>query len=74
MTNPAPKSRRPTREEVRWAIVRLILGQVQVVGATAGLVLLFETGLSAATLGIFAVTTLATVVSKLLFRKSDRSR
>ena len=66
------KGQPPTREEFRWAIVRLILGQVQMVGATVGFFLLVTTGVNAAVLGVVAVTTLATIVSKLLFRKSDR--
>jgi hypothetical protein len=48
-------------------VVRLVLGLAQMVGAVAGACLLFRTGISGPTLRVIGVTTLLTVVSRLLF-------
>jgi hypothetical protein len=50
-----------------WVVYRLVLGLAQMVGAVIGACLLLQTGISGATLGAFAATTLLTVMSRLLF-------
>jgi hypothetical protein len=62
------------KREVAWAIVRLILGVTQTVGATAGLVLLIGTGASRITFEVAAVTGLFTVLSRILFRRPETER
>ncbi|ODU25211.1 MAG: hypothetical protein ABS95_00325 [Verrucomicrobia bacterium SCN 57-15] len=52
----------------KWAIVRLILGQAQVIGATATLVFLIQTGESALTIWAAIVTAVLTLSSLLLFK------
>ena len=59
------------KREIAWAIVRLILGVIQIVGATAGLVFLIGTGASRTTLTVAAVTGLFTVLSRILFRRQE---
>lgn len=59
----------PTASEVKRAIVRLALGQIQMIGAVVGLYLLLSVGVSALSVGVVAATTLATIISKILFRK-----
>lgn len=58
------------KREIAWAIVRLILGVIQIVGATAGLVFLIGTGASRITFAVAAVTGLFTVLSRILFRRT----
>ncbi len=50
------------------AVVRLVLGQLQIIGATAGLFLLAQAGVTDWTVGIVAATGLVSVASRLLFR------
>ena len=57
----------PTDAERKWAIVRLVLGLAQVVGAVVSLALLIRTGATAEALTAVAVTGLCTTVSVLLF-------
>jgi hypothetical protein len=54
-------------KERRWAILRLFLGTVQIVGSTASLVLLILTGVNVWSLSGVVVTGLFTTVSVLLF-------
>jgi hypothetical protein len=56
-----------------WVVCRFILGLAQMVGAVVGVCLLFQTGISGPTLGTFAVTTLLTEVSRLLFKSHSTS-
>jgi hypothetical protein len=63
----SPPGRPPTRKEWWWAIVRLALGQLQIVGAVASVCLLLQTGMNERSLTVVAVTCLATTVSVLLF-------
>ena len=60
------------KREIAWAIVRLILGLIQIVGATAGLVFLIGTGASRITFAVVGITGLFTVLSRILF--GDRRR
>jgi hypothetical protein len=55
------------RREVRWAIVRLVLGQAQMIGAVVSAYLLISTGMNEVSLGAVVVTCLCTTVSVLLF-------
>ncbi len=49
------------------AIVRVVLGQVQIVGAIVGLCLLLKTGLSRLTVGVIVATGVVSLVSRFLF-------
>ena len=53
-----------------WAIVRLILGTLQV-GATMGVVFLLRTGVSSLTIWAVSITALFTLTSLMLFRKRE---
>jgi hypothetical protein len=50
-------------------MLRLVLGQLQMIGAVASFVLLAATGLGAATLVAAASTTMLTLTSRWLFRR-----
>lgn len=63
----AMQTRAPSVQERRWAILRLFLGTVQIVGSTASLVLLMLTGVNVWSLTGVVVTGLFTTVSVLLF-------
>ena len=54
-----------------WAAVRVLLGLSQIMGATATLYFLVETGASVLTLLGTGITGLLLLVSKLLFRDRD---
>lgn len=56
-------------QERRWAVHRLILGQLQIVGAVAGAILLLQTGVNTPSVTVIALTSLVMVISRLLFRK-----
>jgi len=62
-----PPSKPPTPEARRWAVVRILLGTAQVMGATVSAYLLLQTGTNQWSLGAVAVTGLLFAVSKLLF-------
>ena len=64
----APAGPNPTASERRWAVVRLILGQLQMMGAVVSFVLLLQTGINRLSLGAVVVTSLLTGLSLLLFR------
>ena len=53
----------------RWAIVRLILGFLQMAGAAFTLALLLETGVNKFSLAAVVATGLLTTISVLLFGK-----
>ncbi len=57
------------KSDIAWAIVRLILGFIQIVGATAGVIFLIGTGASRATFVTVLATGFVTLVSRLLFRR-----
>ena len=63
---PVHKSEHPTSR--RRAILRLAFGQLQVMGATATLVLLLQGGVTAPAIWAAALTAAATLTSILLFR------
>ena len=54
--------------ERKWAVVRIALGILQVIGATATVFLLLKTGTNTLTIGAAGVTTALTLTSILLFR------
>jgi hypothetical protein len=56
----------------RWAVVRIVLGNLQMFGATAGIVLLALTGMNPVTVTVFAITAALTVTSLLVFRDPPR--
>ena len=57
----------PSRPETRWAIVRLFLGQAQMIGAVMSFILLIQLGINEWSLGAVVLTCLCTTVSVLLF-------
>ena len=73
---PPPKSEQnggpPTSREKAWAVVRLVLGFAQMMGATVSVYLLIELGVVPLSLGSVVVTPSLTTLSVLLFgrRKS----
>lgn len=52
----------------RRAILRLVLGQCQVIGATVTLILLIREGVTPAVLGVATITGLLTITSVFLVR------
>lgn len=60
--------------QVKRAWLRLLFGQLQIIGATAGLVLLFQTGVNAWTIGVVAATGVVSIISRLLFRRSPAAQ
>jgi hypothetical protein len=62
----------PDDSERRWAVVRIVLGQAQMIGAVVSLVCLLQTGMSALTSGAISITVACLVVSLVLFRKRDQ--
>ena len=58
----------PKRHQRRRAVLRIVLGQLQIIGATVGLLLLLGTGVSGWTAGVITGTGLISLVSWLLFR------
>lgn len=56
-----------------WALVRLVLGCLQMAGAVTAIVLLVQIGVTPLSLGVVVITGLCTTVGVLLFG-SDRSR
>jgi hypothetical protein len=63
-------SGRPTSNERRWAVVRIILGTAQVMAATVSAYLLLRTGTNEWSVGALIVTALLVALSKWLFRGS----
>lgn len=54
---------------VAMALLRLVLGCLQMAGAAVALVLLFRDGLTTAVVQLFVATTAITALSLLLFRR-----
>ena len=54
-------------KEKAWAVVRMILGLAQMMGAVGSFYLLVQTGMSVLSLGAVAATCLLTTMSVLLF-------
>ena len=52
----------------RWAVVRLVLGQAQILGATMTMVFLLQTGESRLTYWTAGVSALITLASIVLFK------
>jgi hypothetical protein len=71
MADPNPP-RQAADQARKWAIIRLILGQSQVAGATATLYFLITTGESAYTLWTALVTALISGLSICLFKLRKR--
>ena len=62
----------PTIRERAWAVVRIILGLGQMIGAIVSVCLLIEIGINEWSLGMVVGTCLLTCISVLLFgRKKD---
>jgi hypothetical protein len=57
------------RQEVRWAIVRLILAFIQIAGATASVILLISSGINLFSVTAVAITGLFTLLSRILFSR-----
>ncbi len=55
-------------KEKTFALVRIVLGTGQIVGATVSLVLLLRTGINGPSVSVTVFTGLLTLTSKLLFR------
>lgn len=64
----APVPPEVRRKQLAWAVVQIVLGQAQMIGAVAGLYLLITTGVSELTLAVCAVTGLCTLISRLVFK------
>ena len=65
---PLSSSTKQTRpSERRWALLRLVLGFLQVFGASLGVGLLVQTGVTRVSLLVVTLTGLCTTVSVLLF-------
>lgn len=63
-TTPAKSDR---AREVRWAILRMFLGTAQIAGATCSGALLLSLGITKVTVGAVVITSLLTLVSRVLF-------
>jgi hypothetical protein len=59
---------RPEKPSKRGAVLRIVLGRLQVIGATVAVSLLVTLGVSPLTVGVAAVTLFLTPLSKSLFR------
>jgi hypothetical protein len=64
----ASDSLKANRDERKCAVLRLILGQLQIIGATAGLYLLVKTGVSRETAIVVGITLLVSITSRIIFR------
>ena len=60
-----------SRHERRIAWGRVILGQLQIVGATCTLVLLLRIGVTALTIWTAVLTAALTVASRLIFKEKE---
>ena len=56
------------RDQRKRAVLRLILGQLQIIGATAGLCLLVKSGVSRETAIVVGTTLLISIASRIIFR------
>jgi hypothetical protein len=57
----------PAPAERRWAVARIAVAQLQLIGAIVSAILLLCTGLSEFTVGAFTFMTVAFVAGRLLF-------
>jgi hypothetical protein len=55
-----------------WAVVRLGLGTLQIVGATTGAILLLRSGVNTVSVGAAVITGIVTLTSLLLFREKKQ--
>ncbi len=67
-------TKHPDEASLRRGYSQLLLGQIQIAGATAGLVLLLSTGVNEATVSVVLVTLLATVASRVAFHSTHFGR
>lgn len=63
-----PDHRPATAEERRWAVVRIVLGTAQVVGAAASVTVLAQAGVNGLSVGLTIATALVMLFSIYLFR------
>jgi len=70
---PGASSTRPS-SGTAFAALRLGLGLAQMFGAALGFVLLCDLGLTRTTIGVAAATTSLSLVSTILFRRSNARR
>jgi hypothetical protein len=66
-TEERPSERRLSARERRWAVVRIVLGQAQILAATVGVVLLVLTGMSVPTIVAVGVAAALLLTSRLFF-------
>ena len=62
----------PTIRERAWAVVRIILGLGQMIGAIVSFCLLIEIGINEWSLGMVVATCLLTCISVLLFGRKKK--
>lgn len=58
----------PRLTSTKWAVFRLVLGWLQMVGAAAAFMLVLQSGMSRPAIVVVVVTALLTVISLVLFR------
>lgn len=68
MQRPEAKPEPAEPNQRRWAMVRLVLGQAQIIGATMTLYFLVKTGESALTFWSAGITAAFTLTSRVLFK------
>jgi hypothetical protein len=68
MMSRLPAGRWPPGRRRRRAVLRLVLGQLQIVGATIGFYFLITTGVSALTIGAVGLTASVSALSRYLFK------
>lgn len=70
---PHPENRpTPSAHEMRLAKLRVVLGTLQMLGASFGVTLLFLKGVNNWTVGVAIGTACCTLVSRVIFHKRDR--
>lgn len=74
MSSSPPQGIQVTAQERRIAWGRLILGQLQIAGATCTLVLLLKVGAQRSTLWAAAISAGFTITSRLIFRKKRMNK
>lgn len=62
----------PKRQGRKRALFRLVLGQLQIIGATAGFYLLMTTGASQKTVIVVGTTLIISITSRIIFRSKCR--
>ena len=62
------EAERQRNTELRWAFVRLLLGVLQIAGATASFLLLIQSGVHRVSVSAVLVTGFLSILSHLLFR------